>query len=109
MNDYHASAAYYYKNAYGLTLERSETQGSADALLYPGASNHRPDSSGWTMQADFTPFGTENSFGWPHLNTRIFVQGKAYDKFNGVKRNYDGAGRNAADSNTLFMGTWFAF
>jgi hypothetical protein len=32
-----------------------------------------------------------------------------YDRFNGSRRNFDGAGRNARDNNTLYLEAWFAF
>jgi hypothetical protein len=109
LNDFSANASYYYKNTYGITLSRFDITGSADALLYPDPSNHKPDSAGWTVQLDYTPFGHTDSFGWPYLNARLFLQYTAYDKFNGLKDNYDGSGRNASDNNTLFTGIWFAF
>ena len=34
---------------------------------------------------------------------------KQYDKFDGARKNYDGAGRNARDNNTLYLETWIAF
>ena len=39
----------------------------------------------------------------------IGAQYTAYNKFNGATDNYDGAGRNANDNNTLFLYAWFAF
>jgi hypothetical protein len=32
-----------------------------------------------------------------------------YTQFNGGFKNYDGAGRNAGDNNTLFLFAWLAF
>ena len=32
-----------------------------------------------------------------------------YNKFNGAASNYDGAGRNAGDNNTIFAYAWLAF
>jgi len=32
-----------------------------------------------------------------------------YNRFNGSQRNYDGAGRNASDNNTLYLQAWLAF
>ena len=72
-------------------------------------SNHRPDSTGWRMQLDATPFGHTTSPNFPYLNMRFFVQYTAYDKFDGLHNNYDGAGRNASDNNTLYTGIWFEF
>jgi hypothetical protein len=112
LNFFRASGSYYYKNTYGLTLLRFVTDGSADATLYGvtgGQTNPRPNSAGWTVQADLTPLGTQGSIGWPYINARFFVQYTAYDKFNGSSANYDGTGRSAAGNNTLFTGLWMAF
>ena len=32
-----------------------------------------------------------------------------YNKFNGASDNYDGAGRNASDNNTLYLLSWINF
>ena len=104
-----ASASYYYENKYGITVSPFSTTGSADSMLYSNPANSKPDTSGVTIQADFTPTGTESIWGYPYLNVRYFVQYTAYDKFNGSSSNYDGTGRNASDNNLLFMGMWFAF
>ena len=104
-----ASASYYYNNTYGLTVSPFTITGNADATLYGNGGNDKPNSTGWTLQADYTPFGAADSFGYPNLNVRFFVQYTAYTKFNGLSSNYDTTGRNASDNNTLFTGMWFAF
>ena len=109
LTELEANASYYYNNTYGVTLRRFDILGSRDALLYPDASSHKPDSTGWTAQLDFTPFGTANSPGGTFMNHRFYVQYTAYDKFNGQSHNYDGTGRNASDNNTIFVGDWIAF
>ena len=60
------------------------------------------------MQADWTPFGTADSWNAPWANMRLGLQYTIYDKFNGASNNYDGFGRNARDNNTLFMFLWAA-
>ena len=42
-------------------------------------------------------------------NISIGAQYTAYDKYQGASNNYDGAGRNASDNNTLLLYAWFAF
>jgi hypothetical protein len=37
------------------------------------------------------------------------LQYVAYQKFDGGSSNYDGAGHNAADNNTLYLFAWLAF
>jgi len=104
-----ANIAYYYNNTYGLTFKPFSITGSSDLALYGNGVNNKPNSAGWTLQADYTPFGTSDSFAYPYLNMRFFVQYTAYTKFNGLGNNYDGLGRNASDNNLLFTGVWFAF
>jgi len=109
LNCFNLNASYYYKNTYGITLGRFISQGSSDEALFPDADNHRPDSGGTTVQIDVTPFGKNESPGGTYLNVRFLVQYVAYDKFNGLGKNYDGTGRNASDNNTLYLGTWLSF
>lgn len=109
LTDFETNASYYYDNTYGITVGRFGITGSADAILYPGPAGNKPDSAGWTVQLDATPFGKQGSPGYPFLNMRLFAQYTMYDKFDGAKTNYDGLGRNASDNNTFFAGTWFAF
>ena len=45
----------------------------------------------------------------PWLNTKLQLQYVGYDKFNGGKQNYDGAGRNASDNNTMYLLGWILF
>jgi hypothetical protein len=45
----------------------------------------------------------------PWLNTKLAVQYVWYNKFNGSKNNYDDAGRNASDNNTLYVLAWLVF
>jgi hypothetical protein len=40
---------------------------------------------------------------------KVGIQYIIYTKFNGASRDYDGAGRNASDNNTLFAFVWVAF
>ena len=77
------------------------TTGTTDTLLYtPGAvggsANGSPDSNGWILQYVYLP----------RQNVQIAVQYTAYSKFNGGGSNYDGAGRNASDNDTLFLLLW---
>jgi len=37
------------------------------------------------------------------------VQYTLYDRFNGGKDNYDGAGRRASGNNTLYLLAWVVF
>ena len=40
---------------------------------------------------------------------KLGLQYVYYEKFDGGRTNFDGAGRNAHDNNTLFLFAWLAF
>jgi hypothetical protein len=58
---------------------------------------------------DWTPWGKEDSWMAPNANLRLGLQYTAYSKFNGASNDYDGAGRDASDNNTLMLLAWLAF
>lgn len=107
------SASYYYDQTYGLTAGLFRVTGSADSGLYAAAADTgyagTPDTNGYILQADWTPFGKSDSWGAPWANLRLGVQYTGYTKFNGASSNYDGSGRNASDNNTLYAFVWTAF
>lgn len=110
LNEFRLNASYYYDQTWGFSAGRFVTQGHRDASLYgDGYANGSPNTSGYVLQADWTPWGKEGSWGEPWANLRLGLQYTAYDKFNGAKRNYDGNGRDAKDNNTLFLFAWTAF
>jgi hypothetical protein len=102
-------ATYYYRRRFGGTLGVFSTTGSTDPGLYPGSpdgitgvvtsGNGKPDTRGWIAEVNYLPW----------LNTKLSVQYTGYSKFNGAGSNYDGAGRNASDNNTLYLVLWFAY
>lgn len=100
------TASYYYDNTWGINLKRFDTWGNTDAGYF-GTASGKPNSGGWVLQLDYTPFGGSSSPTWQNL--RVFAQYTIYDRFNGGTNNYDGHGRSASDNNTLFTGLWFAF
>ncbi len=108
LNRYDLIASYYYDQTYGLSANLFSTRGDADATLY-GSANGKPDTDGLTLQADWTPFGKEDSWGGSWANLRLGLQYTLYSKFMGASHNYDGAGRNAKDNNTVFAFIWTAF
>jgi hypothetical protein len=100
------NGSYYYDKTYGVTLGYFDTRGSRDYVQW---ASGKPDSSGWIMQADWTPFGKESSWGAPWANLRLGLQYTAYNKFDGASHNYDGNGRDARDNNTLMGFVWTSF
>jgi len=114
LNQVNVNASYFYRNTYGLTAGWQYTWGNANPLLYPaapvtGSQNGKPDSNAFIIEADWIPFGKDNSWGRPFANLKIGLQYVAYTLFNGGTSNYDGFGRNASGNNTLFLYAWMAF
>jgi hypothetical protein len=109
LEDFRATASYYWHNEIGGTVNYFNTSGSADALLYADSRTFSPDSNGFTLQADWTPFGTTPSALGPRVNLRLGIQYTIYTKFMGATTNYDGLGGNASDNDTLRVFTWLAF
>ncbi len=106
LQDARADASYYWRNKYGATLGLFRTWGSADPLLYGGDRTGRPDSGGAVFELDATPFGDGRSPLGPRFNLRVGLQYTLYFQFNGAGRDFDGAGRAAADNNTFRVFTW---
>jgi hypothetical protein len=96
--------SYAYNRTWVAAVNEFSTSGSANATLY--APNTTPDSNGYRLQVEYVPFGKLDSPHRPWLNLRFGLQYTAYSKFDGASSNYDGAGRNASDNNTLFGFFW---
>jgi len=108
------SGSYHYDKTYGLTLGLFDIRGSHDSSLYnsgeadAGSIKSSPNTRGYIIQADWTPWGKEDSWGAPWANLRLGVQYTGYTKFNGASNNYDGFGRDASDNNTLYSFVWLS-
>jgi hypothetical protein len=87
-----AKLAYTYQATYG---------GSFSLFNLTGSTNNQSDPAtrGVTYEAFFIP----------KQNVRLGVQYTTYSTFEGASTNYDGAGRNASDNNSMFLYAWFAF
>lgn len=110
LNEFKLNASYHYMQTWGATVGRFVTRGTSDATLYSdGFANGSPNTSGYVLQGDWTPWGKENSWGAPWANVRFGAQYTLYNKYNGAKNNYDGTGRDAKDNNTLFLFAWTSF
>ena len=108
LDSFKANLSYYYDNTYGVTLGIFNIKGSPDVTYY-GTPNGKPDSAGYITQFDVTPFGRSDRWGYSYANIRLFLQLTTYTRFDGLKTNYDGNGRNASDNDTVFVGLWSAF
>lgn len=110
LHDFKATLHYLYDKTYGITAQYFNTNGSADPVLFSGSESGSPNSEGEVFQLDYLPLNKHGGPGvWPRSNVKIALQYVAYNKFNGARRNYDGAGSNARDNNTLYLETWIAF
>jgi hypothetical protein len=69
-------------------------------MLYTTSGS--PDSAGYILQADWTPFCKEASWGEPWANVRLGLQYTMYNKF-------DGTSDQAGDNDTTYLFAWFAF
>ncbi|OIQ75001.1 hypothetical protein GALL_433400 [mine drainage metagenome] len=87
-----AKVSYVYQAKYGGSLGYFDLTGSTN-------NQGDPATSGMTYEA----------FLIPKQNIRVGVQYTAYNKYQGATSNYDGAGRNASDNNSLFLYAWFAY
>jgi len=103
-NVWRAKASYVYAARYGGSLSFFNQTGTTNSALYDptrvsGNISGNPAVRGFTSEA----------FWMPIQYVRIGLQFTTYSKYNGASRNYDGAGRNAADNNTLFLYFWGAY
>lgn len=95
---------YSYERMIGGSLGWFDITGGSDSLLYApvpvtGSVTNSPDSRGLIGEINYLPW----------LNTRLQLQYLRYSKFNGSASNYDGAGRSAADNDTLYLLAWVNF
>ncbi len=104
LNTFMANAEYHFGNRYTGTFGWFNTHGTPDTLLYPtgavsGNANGDPRSAGFIANVSY----------WPWQNLQLGAQYTAYTRFNGAANNYDGAGRNASDNNTIYLDAKFLF
>jgi hypothetical protein len=95
---------YSYRRKIGGSLGYFNTTGSADMTLYAaapvsGSANNSPNTNGYIAEVNYLPW----------LNVKLQIQYVGYEKFNGLKLNYDGTGRNAGDNNTLYGLVWLNY
>jgi len=110
LNSIRAKTSYYYQQTYGGTFAWFHINGSQDALLWgPDSATNSPDSSGFIGELDYMPFNHGGPSFWPWWNIKFGLQYTYYTRFNGGTTNYDGAGHNATDNNTLYLFAWTAF
>jgi hypothetical protein len=105
LDEFRAKMTYYFQKQYGINLAYFSVHGNADDGLYnsgdpvSGSSSASPDSAGYIAELNYLP----------RRDVRLMLQYTGYRKFNGVRRNYDGFGRDATDNNTLYLLAWLMF
>jgi hypothetical protein len=111
LDTFRVKASYFYDHVYGINVSWFNISGTRDALLNAGlpSNNGSPNSDGWIFEANYIPFSNGGPSWWPWLNTRLGLQYTLYNHFNGGTTNFDGAGRNASQNNTLYLYAVLAF
>ncbi len=110
LNTFNASIGYVYDNTYSFKAAYFNVAGSSDALLYSASSiTNSPNSSGLIFDAAYLPFSHGAPGPFPWVNARIGMSYTKYLTLFGGTTNFDGAGHNAADNNTLLLYSWVAF
>jgi len=104
LNTFRLDGTYHFGNKYAATGGTFGTWGTPDMTLFAqapttGSATGDPKSKGYIANFSY----------WPVQNIQLAAQYTAYAKFNGLKSNYDGAGRNASSNNSLYMMIWFIF
>lgn len=103
------TVSYLFDKTYGFDIQYFYTAGDSDALLY-GSRTGSPDSDGWVFQLDYLPLNKRGGPAfWPHSNVKLSLQYTLYRRFDGSQKNFDGAGRDASDNDTLYLQAWIAF
>jgi hypothetical protein len=110
LSNFKATISYLHDKTLGATVQYFLIDGSSDPTLYSGSQTGSPTSDGFILQANYLPFnkGGGPAF-WPKSNVKLSVQYTIYNRFDGARTNYDGAGANARDNNTLYLEAWIAF
>ncbi len=109
LDEFRTDLSYYWRNLIGGTVQYFNIWGTADPVLYASNSTAKPNSNGFLLQLDATPFGSDSGPLGYRFNVRVGVQYRIYTEFEGATTNYDGAGHNASDNNTLRLFVWFTF
>ncbi|HQT79511.1 MAG TPA: hypothetical protein PLD10_20900, partial [Rhodopila sp.] len=113
LDQFRINTSYWYKNTYGLSVGWQKTWGPPNPVLFglagAASANNRPDSNEFIVEADWVPFGKDSSKWAPFANLKLGVQYTVYTQFNGATNNYDGAGANPGNNNTLLLFAWTIF
>ncbi|MEP6938577.1 MAG: hypothetical protein ABI846_02350 [Rudaea sp.] len=101
---FRVKGSYVFEARFGGSLAFFNQTGTTNSILYdptPVSGNVRGDPAVRGL--------TSEVFWMPIQYARIGLQFTTYSVYNGSSRNYDGAGRNARDNNSLFLYFWGAY
>ena len=104
LNTAQASVEYHFGTKLATTAGMFTVTGTRDPLLFAqaavaGSASGSPQSTGYNLNLSY----------WPQQNVNLALQYTGYQRFNGAKTNYDGAGRDASANNTVYVLTRFVF
>ena len=104
LNASNVNAEYHFGNRFSGAAGWFLTDGTNDPLLYAqvpvsGSANGGLRSEGFITNLSY----------WPFQNLDLAAQYTNYTRFNGGSANYDLAGRNASDNNTVYLLARFVF
>lgn len=108
LKQFRLAGSYHYRQTWGATAGVFDTRGTVDTTIFGTSLNGRPDTRGYLLQADWTPWGKEASWGAPWANLRLGAQYTGYNRFMGGSTYLDGDAnlRRARDNNTLMLFVW---
>lgn len=104
LNFEHLDAVYHLGNQFSFDAGPFAITGTTDPTLYAsapvsGSATGNPRADGYIFNVSY----------WPVQNIQLGAQYTGYWKFNGLGTNYDGAGRNASNNNSIYLIAWFVF
>ncbi len=103
LNSINLNVSYWYENTYGLTVGWQSIWGQDNLPQYSGLNaTGSPNSNGFTLEADWVPFGKDKSLWRPWANLKL---GVGYNIFTEV----DGVTSGASNNNTFYLFAWTAF
>jgi hypothetical protein len=103
------ATSYHYDQTWGGTVGLFDSRGPANTVLNDASLDGRPNTSGYILQADWTPWGKEGSWGNGWANVRVGLQYTGYTRFMGGSTYHDSSDlglRRASDNNTTMLFLW---
>ena len=100
---FNVSGTWVYDKVYSLQAGFSSVWGSKDALLYGDSAIGSPNAQYVTVDASWSPFMDGGPDVYKTFNVRMGVQYTHYFKLFGASHNFNGAGINASDNDTVWL------